>query len=268
MGKRKSSSASTSPASTATPAAVLGEMLHELRFRCPNLCPSVVPTGFADAESGVGLLGLCSDAAERRALAMCLQRARKQTSSTCAITNQAVADELALRFVSQWELQPESGVFQLKHCAFVCADAALLIDMPAMLERFTRRDADTKELSRLALLFSETNASEGEEQRSALEARLWLQECLTLASACQVLASSMPGWRASGPTGEPLKRGGIVAVAEAMLGVSADPSPPAQTPNSASSGKSRKARQREAAAAATAESAEPKSKAKKKRVQE
>ena len=237
-------------------------MLHELYYRCPTLCPSVVPAGFADDESGVGLLALCKDAAERRALAMSLQRARKHTRSICALTNQTVAEESALRFISQWELQPGSKVFQLKRCAFACAEAAMLLDTSTMLERFTRRDADTKELSKLALLFSEANAREGEEQRSTLEARLWLQECLTLASACQVLASSMPGWVATGPAGGALRHVNVVAVSEALLGGASHPSS-TESSNSAANGKSRKARQREtaaAAAAATAAAGNPKAK--------
>ena len=99
----------------------------------------------------------------------------------------------------------------------MCADAALLLDTAAMLERFSRRDADTKELGRLAVLFCEANASDGEEERGPVEARLWLQECLTLASACQVIASSLPPWRMLTPDGETFVKGSVVAVAEALL---------------------------------------------------
>ena len=184
-----------------SPAASLQLMLDELRARCPSICPSVVPPAvLSDGEHGVALLGLCRSSAERSALAALLARARQGIDS-CEVTARAVNRESELRFISQWELRPDDRVCQLRRCAFACADAALLLDTAAVLERFTHAGADCAELSRLAQLFCEANHRPGQPERSAVEARLWLQECLTLACACQVIAANMAPWRLVGPDG-------------------------------------------------------------------
>lgn len=192
-------------------------MLAALRERCPTLQPAVVPAGHADAEQGVALLGLCADATERQGLATFLRSARA-TRKACALTSRPVPSEADLRFISRWEVDPAAGTYSLHRCAFVCAEAALLLDTAAMLERFSRADADAKELGRLAQIFSAANQPAGEEPRGALEARLELQECLNLAAACQVVASSLSHrWRVLGPDGQPLGGRRAKAIAEAAL---------------------------------------------------
>ena len=123
-----------------------------------------------------------------------------------------------LRFVSQWELQPARGIYQLQRCSFVCPEAALLLDAASLLERFTRPDADGKELTRIAKFFCEVNHRPGDRERGATAAKLWLQECLALACACEVLASSFPIWRIIGPKGEPLMATSALSIAQSMLG--------------------------------------------------
>ena len=192
-------------------------MLATLRARCPTLQPAVTPSGLADAEQGVALLALCSDAAERQALASFLRSARAKQKN-CALTARAVASEADLRFVSRWDLDAAAGTYGLRRCAFVCAEAALLLDTAAMLERFSRADADAKELGRLAQIFCAANQPDGEEARGALEAKLELQECLNLAAACQVVASNLPHrWRVLGPDAKPLGGRTAKALAEAAL---------------------------------------------------
>ena len=204
---------------TTSPTASLVEMLVELRARCPTLLPASVPTGFHDADKGVALLGLCQDAAERCTLANEVSRARQNAGGVCALSAKPVPDASALRFVSLWELQPEKRIYRLSRCTFVCADVALLLDTTAMLERFSRRGADDKELDRLAELFSKINHHSAGPAKTGLEARRWLQECLSLAYAVQVVASNIPGWVATDPDGEPLQAvGSAVALAQRMLG--------------------------------------------------
>ena len=199
------------------PSASLVSMLSLLHERCPVLCPSVIPSGLADGEHGVALLALCEDVAEKQALASLLQAARGSVGS-CALTAREV-DNAELRFVSLWELQPVSATCVLRRCAFVCAEAALLLDTPAMLERFSRVDADAKELARLAHFFCAANARPDEPERTALDERVWLQECLNLATACQVVASALPQrWSALDPEGEPLRGRSAASIAKAMLG--------------------------------------------------
>ena len=197
--------------------ASLPAMLSLLRERCPVLCPSVVPSGLADSEQNIGLLALCADTDEKRALATLLQSVRA-TKRACALTAREADDEGALRFVSQWELDADAGTYRLRRCDFVCAEAALLLDTAALLERFSRADADSKELTRLAQTFSAVNQGDGEPARGAVDAKLWLQECLGLAAACQVIASNLPQrWKVVGPDDEPLAGRSVLSIAKAML---------------------------------------------------
>ena len=235
----------------------LAAMLSELDARCPTIRPSVVPNGFADAERGVALLGLCRDDNERQALGALLSGARKRAGGRCAITDQP-ADESTLRFVSQWKLQPDTHAYRLVRCAFASADAALLLDTTAMLERFTRGGADAKELTRLARVFCDANrrtlASDGD---AGLEARLWLQECLTLAHACQVVASNMPAWRVEGPDGDALgEAGSPVALATRVLGGADAPSNGGCSSHRGSAAKKPKGRQAVASPAVAEEEEE------------
>ena len=197
----------------------LQAMLDELRARCPVIRPSVMPATLSDGEQGVALLGLCCDDAERHSLASRLASARRGLRQ-CALTSRAVEDANELRFVSLWELRPSACSCELQRCTFACADAALLLDTAAMLERFTKRGADSKELLRLAEVFCEANCLPGQQARLGLSARLWLQECLALAYACQVVAGNVASWQLRGPDGELIGLGGqqtALGVAERML---------------------------------------------------
>ena len=224
-----------------------------LRERCPALCPAVVPAGLSDGEQGVALLGLCKDAAERQALATLL-RTRRAKRRACAVTARPVEDDADLRFVATWELDAAAGSYRLRGCDFVCAEVALLLDTAAMLERFSRTDADPKELSRLAQIFAAANKQAGEEAPSgALEARLALQECLNLASACQVVASSLAqNWRVLGIDGEPLQGHSALAIAEAALAAPATAGGRAGGGDSASGKKAKGKKTGTASASATA----------------
>jgi hypothetical protein len=211
---------STSSKREAAPSSALSSMLGELRARCPKLCPAVIPAGLHDSERGVALLALCNEPAQKRALAVALQQARSGAGTRCALTGREVADESALRFVAQWDLHPTAGTYRLRACGFACPEAAQLLDTAGMLERFTHADADAKELGRLAQIFCEANEHAYEK---ALDARLWLQECLALATSCQVVASSLPAWKAVGPSDEPLRKGErLLPIVRALLGVGGD----------------------------------------------
>ena len=239
--------------------ATLSSMLKELRARCPVLCPSVVPNGLHDGSQGVALLALARDADDRRRLAAVLNQARGAAGGRCAITKREVADASELRCVAQWELQPDQAhTYRLSRCMFVSTDVALLLDTAAMLERFALPGADVKELSRLARTFCEANQQSGEE-RDSLDARLWLQECLTLAHACQVVASNMKAWNVVGPDGQALADvGSAVALAQRLLGGTTDSSRPravgldgGRNPSSAKKGQTQQ-RKRKVDAEATA----------------
>ena len=99
-----------------------------------------------------------------------------------------------MRFVSFWELHSDRSTYQLQRCAFVCPEVATLLDPGSFMQRFTRPGADATQLAALAGVFCAAN---GQEDRGAkpMEARLWLQECCSLACACQVIASSSASWR-------------------------------------------------------------------------
>lgn len=194
----------------------LSEMLVELRGRCPHLCPAVTPAGYSDIEQGTALLALCSEGRERRALAAALSRSRTATGGRCALTGQQVG-EGELHFVSMWEAEPEKRAYRIRTCAFVCKQAALLMQPAAFLERFTRAAADTAELTELALLFCRVN-EQTSRCEDPLDARLWLQECMNLAYACTVLASSFSTWHVLGPGDSPLASAGSASdIAECLL---------------------------------------------------
>tara|TARA_B110001452_G_scaffold169760_1_gene142019 strand:- start:2055 stop:2807 length:753 start_codon:yes stop_codon:yes gene_type:complete len=180
----------------------LDAMLAELRARCPTLSPAVVPTGCEDREHGTALLALCRDVAERKAL-VALLSAERRAAARCAITERETPEQ-ELRFVSFWELDPARATFQLRRCAFVCADVATLRDVPGFLQRYTRPGADVAQLSALASTFCLANAHD-EQAAKPMQARLWLQECCSLAYSCQVVASSCcASWTLLAPDGTPL----------------------------------------------------------------
>ena len=194
----------------------------------------------SDGEQGVALLGLCCNGAERHSLASRLAKAREGVQH-CALTSRVVENPNELRFVSLWELRPSTCSCELQRCTFACADAALLLDTTAMLERFTKRGADSKELSRLAEVFCKANSLAGQQARLGLPARLWLQECLTLAYACQVIAGNAAAWQLCGPDGDAIGVGGestALRLAERMLGQA-----PAQTAKGGRRGKRQRGQQ-------------------------
>lgn len=190
-------------ASSSSERAQLEAMLTELRARCPSVCPAVVPAGCDDREHGTALLALCSDAAERRALVALLSTARRAVAR-CALTERATPEE-ELRFVSFWDLDPVKATYKLRRCAFVCAEVATLLDVSGFLQRFTRAGADVAQLSALATTFCTTN-SQDEHGAKPLQARLWLQECCSLAYACQVVASNCASWTMLAPDGTPFSK--------------------------------------------------------------
>ena len=185
-------------------------MLSELRQRCPHLSPTIIPRGFTDSEKSTALLALCRDTAERQSLTETLSRARVATDGRCALTGQQLgADELHI--VSMWVVDPERHAFCIQGLVVVCKQVALLMQVRYLLERFTRGTADTTELTELAIFFCRVN---GEISRcdDPFEARLWLQECVNLAYACMVLASSLGAWQVLGPADQSLD--GTVSTAD------------------------------------------------------
>ena len=203
-----------------TSTSTLTAMLADLNARCPKLCPAVVPAGLADMHAGVALLNFCPEA-ERAAFAAQLSELRTAAGGRCALSGLETPSE-ALRFVSYWELEPATLGYRLRSCSFVRPEVAQLLDTAGMLERFARAKADRKELSALAALFCELNGAPDEAARSPAEARLWLQECLALAQACQVVASGLGRWRAllgGAAAGRACAQPGFaIALAKRMLG--------------------------------------------------
>ena len=209
-------------ASTTTSAgSPLADMVAELEHRCPALCPAITPAGLDDREDGVALLALCGDAAERAALLAAL-RAARAAAPPCALTGRRVPEE-QLRFVALWRLRPAAGAYELARCAFVCVEAARLLDPAAFLERFCRAGkADKAELAAAVELFCATNAAGGGPAARVAgkprEAQAWAQECYALAHACRVLAASTR-WAVRGPDGAPLAEAGpLPALVARMLG--------------------------------------------------
>ena len=209
-------------ASTTTSAgSPLADMVAELEHRCPALCPAIIPAGLDDREDGVALLALCADAAERAALLAAL-RAARAAAPPCALTGRRVPEE-QLRFVALWRLRPAAGAYELARCAFVCVEAARLLDPAAFLERFCRAGkADKAELAAAVELFCATNAAGGGPAARVAgkprEAQAWAQECYALAHACRVLAASTR-WAVRGPDGAPLAEAGpLPALVARMLG--------------------------------------------------
>jgi len=193
----------------------LSAMLLELRARCPTLCPAVVPAGCDDREHGTALLALSRDAQERQALVSLLSSARR-AATRCALTDRETPEQ-ELRFVAFWELNPASATYRLQRCAFVCSEAATLLDVSGFLQRFTKPGSDTAQLTSLANLFCLAN-SQAEQGAKALQARVWLQECTSLAYACQVVASSCASWTMLAPDGTRLSEvASLVALVRALL---------------------------------------------------
>ncbi|KAL1520485.1 hypothetical protein AB1Y20_022065 [Prymnesium parvum] len=213
----------------------LSSMLAELRHRCPTLCPSVTPAGYADAAHGTAFLALCDGADEHKALLALLGRARAAAAGRCALTHRQVAED-ELRFASLWDLHPERRAYRLLRGAFVCADAHVLLHPAAFFERFTRASADCAKLDELALLFCRANGDEAR-GKDAFAARVWLQECMNLAYACTVLASSLAPWHVVGEDFEPLPSTAVMC-AKRILGVPIAKRAIGKSPKSREGGKS------------------------------
>ena len=193
----------------------LAAMLSELHARCPTLCPAVVPAGCDDREHGTALLALSRNAQERQALVSLLSSARR-AASRCEVTDKETPEQ-ELRFVAFWLLDPARATYQLRRCGFVCTEVATLLDVSGFLQRFTKPGTDTAQLTELATLFCQANA-QAEHGAKPLQARLWLQECCSLAYACQVVASSSASWTMLGPDGTRLSEvPSLVGLVRAML---------------------------------------------------
>ena len=138
--------------------------------------------------------------------------------------------EEQLRFVALWRLRPAAGAYELARCAFVCVEAARLLDPAAFLERFCRAGkADKAELAAAVELFCATNAAGGGPAARVAgkprEAQAWAQECYALAHACRVLAASTR-WAVRGPDGAPLAEAGpLPALVARMPAAAARPAP-------------------------------------------
>ena len=193
----------------------LSAMLLELHARCPTLCPAVVPAGCDDRESGTAMLALSRDAQERQALVSLLSSARR-AATHCALTDRETPEQ-DLRFVAFWQLDAARATYRLTRCAFVCTEAATLLDVPGFLQRFTKPGSDTAQLTALAHLFCHANGQQ-EHGAKALQARVWLQECASLAYACQVVASSCASWTMLAPDGSRLADvASLVALVRGLL---------------------------------------------------
>ena len=120
----------------------LSAMLLELHARCPTLCPAVVPAGCDDRESGTAMLALSRDAQERQALVSLLSSARR-AATHCALTDRETPEQ-DLRFVAFWQLDAARATYRLTRCAFVCTEAATLLDVSGFLQRFTKHGSDTQ----------------------------------------------------------------------------------------------------------------------------
>ena len=193
----------------------LSAMLLELRARCPTLCPAVVPSGCDDRESGTAMLALSRDAQERQALVSLLSSARR-AATHCALTDRETPEQ-DLRFVAFWQLDAAKSTYQLQRCAFVCTEAATLLDVSGFLQRFTKPGSDTAQLTALANFFCLANGQQ-EHGAKALQARVWLQECASLAYACQVVASSCASWTMLAPDGTRLSEvASLVALVRGLL---------------------------------------------------
>ena len=154
----------------------LSAMLQELQARCPTLCPAVVPAGCDDRESGTAMLALSRDAQERQALVSLLSSARR-AATHCALTDRETPEQ-DLRFVAFWQLDAARATYRLTRCAFVCTEAATLLDVPGFLQRFTKPGSDTAQLTALAHLFCHANGQQ-EHGAKALQARLAQERTLT-----------------------------------------------------------------------------------------
>lgn len=193
----------------------LSAMLLELRARCPTLCPAVVPSGCDDRESGTAMLALSRDAEERQALVSLLSSARR-AATHCALTDRETPEQ-DLRFVAFWQLDAAKATYRLQRCAFVCTEAATLLDVSGFLQRFTKPGSDTAQLTALANFFCLANGQQ-EHGAKALQARVWLQECASLAYACQVVASSCASWTMLAPDGTRLSEvASLVALVRGLL---------------------------------------------------
>ena len=194
----------------------LSAMLLELHARCPTLCPAVVPAGCDDRESGTAMLALSRDAQERQALVSLLSSARR-AATHCALTDRETPEQ-DLRFVAFWQLDAAKSTYQLQRCAFVCTEAATLLDVSGFLQRFTKPGSDTAQLTALANFFCLANGQQEEHGAKALQARVWLQECTSLAYACQVVASSCASWTMLAPDGTRLSEvASLVALVRGLL---------------------------------------------------
>ena len=207
-------------------AANLIDMLAELHYRCPVVCPNTTPHEYCDIEHGTALLALCADAEERKSLAAKLARERATMGGVCELSGRTVETN-ELRFVSIWKLSPAIMTYSLRRVAFVCKEVALLTNAPAFFDRYTNPKADVEELTELAMFFCAVNKHD-DKAKDPLAARTWLHECMNLAYCCQIVAGSLDNntWHITGPDNKSLPQT-ATAIAEHMLSRGA---PSAKTP--------------------------------------
>ncbi|KAL3906819.1 MAG: hypothetical protein SGPRY_010408 [Prymnesium sp.] len=227
MPPRRSSAAATAEGV----ASDLGAMLSELRARCPSLCPLVIPAGYSDSERGVPLLALASE--DRSALLARIERERLK-SVACDISKEKLPRE-QLRAASLWQISAEPCTLQLCRLCFVSREVHLLLHPELLLAEFATAQPDCAKLSELAQLFCRINGH-AERCEQQWEARVWLQECVNLAYACSVLASSLSPWQVLGPDGAPLC-GTALKCAEALFASDQADGTPVAKPSKLKSGK-------------------------------
>ena len=182
---------------SADAAVLLDQMLDELHARCPALCPQIAPSTAIDAAYNTALAALVPPHDLQTFAKLLLEKKKKQ--KYCAITKTKLDKSTAV-FVAIFQLHVRQRWRVLKECAFVAPDVALLMDHVALLETFANKK-DVDKLENLANLFCQINEKE---QGTTARAVQYLQECLALAHACQILANALTQWQITDAKGEPL----------------------------------------------------------------
>lgn len=169
---------------------------QKMRALCPAAAPDVLPLQDSSAAALSALLG----------------RGPDDAAAIKRLLDEAMAKEGASGLLPRWHIDAEHMCFVLEACRVAPAGLAKLLETRRVLAQLAALDADEASADEVAAQLARAN---GVEFGTAVERRVWMQECYSVAYAIKVVANNLGEWTYSvGPS--KLARGSDAPNAEAV----------------------------------------------------
>lgn len=169
---------------------------QKMRALCPAAAPDVLPLQDSSAAALSALLG----------------RGPDDAAAIKRLLDEAMAKEGASGLLPRWHIDAEHMCFVLEACRVAPAGLAKLLETRRVLAQLAALDADEASADEVAAQLARAN---GVEFGTAVERRVWMQECYSVAYAIKVVANNLGEWTYS--VGPPkLARGSDAPNAEAV----------------------------------------------------